>query len=569
MQMITMSEFKVMMVAGGATDYFKAQGSTGEVQLYHYGAEKLATKSTGVDVTGTVTADDEIIVDGDSGAQVTIRDTGRSGLQLSQNNTGGGVIDLVDASENLHIRTQSTNNIRIQSSGDISFYEDSGTSEDFYWDASTSRLGIRNTSPTYDVDIVGAVNTSANLKIGHQDRTTTGRNSTFLRMQTTARASDGVNRYSRYDFEMTPLNDFGSAFLTLKFRNDGVNQPDVLSIRPSGDIAFFAQDGTTSNFFWDKSTSRLGLGTTTPATTLDVTGTVTADGATIDGTLNVTSNALNLTSSSPVFTITDSDTSAYHQLNGTSGFGSLFLTIDRGSSGLGGGFYIQRNANTSSLLIANSTGDISFYDDSGTSQDFYWDASTSRLGIGTTSPDTVMEVVSSDPILTIRDSSTALANASSTLRLAESAANDALGSYWDVALDGSGGTIDFTIGNNTSEAMRIDSSGNLLVGGTGTPTSSVGNFVLYNGTAPTGNATNGVILYAEDVSASSELKVRDEAGNVTTLSPHNFNLIPEGPSEDMAWSYYSERDGKRINVDMLKAIRLLEQLTGEKLVHTS
>jgi len=118
-----------------------------------------------------------------------------------------------------------------------------------------------------------------------------------------------------------------------------------------------------------------------------------------------------------------------------------------------------------------------------------------------------------------------------------------------------------------SERARIDDSGNLLVGGTGTPTSSVGNLVLYNGTAPTGNATDGVILYAEDVSASSELKVRDEAGNVTTLSPHNFDLIPEGPSEDMAWSYYSERDGKRINVDMLKAIRLLEQLSGEKLVH--
>ena len=71
------------------------------------------------------------------------------------------------------------------------------------------------------------------------------------------------------------------------------------------------------------------------------------------------------------------------------------------------------------------------------------------------------------------------------------------------------------------------------------------------------------------VSSSSELKVRDEAGNVTTLSPHNFDLIPEGPSEDMAWSYYSERDGKRINVDMLKAVRLLEQLSGEQLVFTS
>jgi hypothetical protein len=72
---------------------------------------------------------------------------------------------------------------------------------------------------------------------------------------------------------------------------------------------------------------------------------------------------------------------------------------------------------------------------------------------------------------------------------------------------------------------------------------------------------------SKDVDASSELKVRDEAGNITTLSPHNFSLIPGGASEDLAWSYYSEKEGKAINVDMLKMARLLEQLTGEKLIY--
>jgi hypothetical protein len=127
------------------------------------------------------------------------------------------------------------------------------------------------------------------------------------------------------------------------------------------------------------------------------------------------------------------------------------------------------------------------------------------------------------------------------------------------------GIVSFS--TNATERMRIDASGNLLLGGTATPASAAASLAIFNGTAPTGSVTNGVVLYAEDVSSSSELKVRDEAGNVTTLSPHNFDLIPEGPSEDMAWSYYSERDGKRINVDMLKAIRLLESITGEKLVH--
>lgn len=41
--------------SGNQTEYFRADGSTGESILYHYGSEKLATKSTGVDVTGNIT----------------------------------------------------------------------------------------------------------------------------------------------------------------------------------------------------------------------------------------------------------------------------------------------------------------------------------------------------------------------------------------------------------------------------------------------------------------------------------------------------------------------------------
>jgi hypothetical protein len=133
---------------------------------------------------------------------------------------------------------------------------------------------------------------------------------------------------------------------------------------------------------------------------------------------------------------------------------------------------------------------------------------------------------------------------------------------WYTAPSGTAGNaISFT------QALTLDANRNLLLNGTAAPASGVGTLAIFNGTAPTGSVTNGIVLYAEDVSSSSELKVRDEAGNVTTLSPHNFELIPEGPSEDMAWSYYSERDGKRINVDMLKAIRLLEKLSGEQLVY--
>lgn len=108
--------------------------------------------------------------------------------------------------------------------------------------------------------------------------------------------------------------------------------------------------------------------------------------------------------------------------------------------------------------------------------------------------------------------------------------------------------------------------GGIYIGGNVDP--ARGQACIENGTVPAASITNGVILYSEDVSASAELKVRDEAGNITTLSPHDFSLIPEGPSEPLAWTYYGEREGKAINVDMLKAMRLIEKLTGEKLVHT-
>ena len=51
------------------------------------------------------------------------------------------------------------------------------------------------------------------------------------------------------------------------------------------------------------------------------------------------------------------------------------------------------------------------------------------------------------------------------------------------------------------------------------------------------------------------------------ISPHNFTGCPFGPSEPMAWPFHSERDGETVCVDMLAALRVLEKLSGEKLVH--
>jgi len=102
---------------------------------------------------------------------------------------------------------------------------------------------------------------------------------------------------------------------------------------------------------------------------------------------------------------------------------------------------------------------------------------------------------------------------------------------------------------NNTERLRIDNQGNLRFADNGTNPSAVANtaFMFNDG---------------------GELKVLDELGSTTTISPHNFELIPEGASEDMAWSHHSVKGNKTVNVDMMRLARLVEELTGEKLVYT-
>ncbi len=94
-----------------------------------------------------------------------------------------------------------------------------------------------------------------------------------------------------------------------------------------------------------------------------------------------------------------------------------------------------------------------------------------------------------------------------------------------------------------------------------------GTFSLSNDIPPSSSPTGIVQVYAEDVAGSSELKVRDAAGNTTTISPHNRSLLPK-PYHPLAWSYYSENENGTINVDMFKFVELIEDLSGKKLIYT-
>ena len=72
---------------------------------------------------------------------------------------------------------------------------------------------------------------------------------------------------------------------------------------------------------------------------------------------------------------------------------------------------------------------------------------------------------------------------------------------------------------------------------------------------PSGEADKAHI-YAKDESASAEVYVRDEAGNVTKISPHNA----QGE-----WEYFSRniKTGKTVRINMEEMIRDIEKLTGK------
>jgi hypothetical protein len=133
-----------------------------EVGLTVGGTQRLNVSATGIDVTGTVVADG-LTVDTDVYRRLllTYPDAFTSKLQVGFSNfyvQGSSTNDRLTIANNssgqTHFENQSKTSMVIDNSGDISFYEDTGTTAKFFWDASAESLGI-GTSPTSKLQIGG------------------------------------------------------------------------------------------------------------------------------------------------------------------------------------------------------------------------------------------------------------------------------------------------------------------------------------------------------------------------------------------------------------------------------
>jgi len=172
-----------------AFENFIACTANGDVKLYHDNAVKLATTSTGVDITGTLTSDGLNLdgnIQGDDGQNMIVSAGEGSGDKLDLR-AGDDVRIWVDGA-NAHQKAA-----EFASNGDISFYEDTGSTAKFFWDASKESVGIGTTSltPTDGANIELSSATSSRIIL---DSTGTGG-----RKYTMASGTNGSLDFYDYD----------------------------------------------------------------------------------------------------------------------------------------------------------------------------------------------------------------------------------------------------------------------------------------------------------------------------------------------------------------------------------
>jgi hypothetical protein len=309
--------------------------------------------SQNVDIVGTL----QVGVDGTTAGEIRLMDSGSvtEEATISSDANGGLIFGGNSGAGELIFRTgSSTKRMDISSGGDISFYEDTGTTAKFFWDASAESLGIGTTSMTELFEI-------------HGDTPT-------IKLRDT----------SAYSFGTGPAISFQGKDNAESIREFG-NIQGISRSTDNGELAFSTRlSGTLEERVRIDQSGNVGIGTDSPTfpsgtglvvhnasasrfkLTVDATGQTSSDGFELtasgsDAFINnrENGNLIFYTNSTQAATIDNSQNFMVGTTNSLAGINNTDEGISlRTSTGSASSIVVSRDAGVSGYFNRNSDGDV-------------------------------------------------------------------------------------------------------------------------------------------------------------------------------------------------------------------